>query len=110
MVLGLRLREDEERALVFDFESLLPDDGDDAMDGGGGRNGAVVGVGGATYGNSGPKKDFKRGTVVCRHWLRALCMKGDNCEFLHQVEPRFVEGEGNDGIVVLTLWMMMDCR
>lgn len=97
MVLGLRLREDEERQLVFDFESLLPDDGDESMDGGGGRNGAVVGVGGATYGNSGPKKDFKRGTVVCRHWLRALCMKGDNCEFLHQVgrkRPRFVRERG----------------
>ena len=25
-------------------------------------------------------------TVVCRHWLRGLCMKGDNCEFLHQMD------------------------
>lgn len=82
MVLGLLLRDEEERQLVFDFEALLPDDGDESMEG---RNGAVVGVGGATYGATGPKKDFKRGTVVCRHWLRALCMKGDNCEFLHQV-------------------------
>ncbi|RLN55021.1 hypothetical protein BBJ29_006855 [Phytophthora kernoviae] len=85
MVLGLLLRDEEERRLSFDFEMLLPEDGDDRMDGGERRNGAVVGVGGATFGNTGAKKDFKRGTVVCRHWLRALCMKGDNCEFLHQV-------------------------
>lgn len=84
MVLGLLLRDEEERRLVFDFEALMPEDGDDNMDGRG-HNGAVVGVGGATYGSSSAKKDFKRGTVVCRHWLRALCMKGDNCEFLHQV-------------------------
>ncbi|GMH69414.1 hypothetical protein TL16_g05153, partial [Triparma laevis f. inornata] len=23
-------------------------------------------------------------TVVCRHWMKGLCMKGDRCEFLHQ--------------------------
>ncbi|TMW65745.1 hypothetical protein Poli38472_008387 [Pythium oligandrum] len=69
MVLGLVLRDQEERQLVFDFEALLPDDvdmGDDRDENG--------------------KKDFKRGTVVCRHWLRGLCMKGDNCEFLHQYD------------------------
>ena len=22
--------------------------------------------------------------IVCKHWLRALCKKGDDCEFLHQ--------------------------
>ncbi|KAH7463844.1 hypothetical protein PRIC1_006452 [Phytophthora ramorum] len=86
MVLGLLLRDAEERRLAFDFEMLLPEDGDDRMDGGEGRNGAVVGVNGATFGHQGAKKDFKRGTVVCRHWLRALCMKGDNCEFLHQYD------------------------
>jgi cleavage and polyadenylation specificity factor subunit 4 len=25
-------------------------------------------------------------TVVCKHWLRSLCKKGDNCEFLHQYD------------------------
>lgn len=24
--------------------------------------------------------------TVCRHWLRGLCMKGDNCGFLHQYD------------------------
>ncbi|KAG6620753.1 Cleavage and polyadenylation specificity factor subunit 4 [Phytophthora cinnamomi] len=86
MVLGLLLRDEEERRLAFDFEMLLPEDGDERMDGGEPRSGAVVGVGGATFGAQGAKKDFKRGTVVCRHWLRALCMKGDNCEFLHQYD------------------------
>ncbi|KAG2920786.1 hypothetical protein JG687_00016070 [Phytophthora cactorum] len=68
MVLGLLLRDEDERHLSFDFEMLLPEDGDDRMDGGT------------------AKKDFKRGTIVSRHWLRALCMKGDNCEFLHQYD------------------------
>ncbi|KAF1332730.1 Cleavage and polyadenylation specificity factor cpsf30-like, partial [Globisporangium splendens] len=77
MVLGLLLRDDEERALAFDFEALLPDDANDAAD-----DDKMDGSGG---GAPGGKKDFKRGTVVCRHWLRALCMKGDNCEFLHQL-------------------------
>ncbi|TEB18260.1 hypothetical protein C9890_0421 [Perkinsus sp. BL_2016] len=27
-----------------------------------------------------------RHTVVCRHWLRDLCMKGDKCDFLHQYD------------------------
>lgn len=79
MVFGLLRRDEEERALAFDFEMLLPEDGDDTMDGD---------SGGGTRGGSSGKKDFKRGTVVCRHWLRALCMKGDNCEFLHQVRWR----------------------
>ena len=27
-----------------------------------------------------------RHTVVCKHWLRDLCMKGDKCDFLHQYD------------------------
>ena len=31
---------------------------------------------------------FVRGdrTVVCKHWLRGLCKKGDDCEFLHEYD------------------------
>ncbi|CEG38865.1 cleavage and polyadenylation specificity factor cpsf30-like [Plasmopara halstedii] len=86
MVLGLLLRDEEEQRLAFDFEVLLTEDGDERIDLQKHRHGAVVGVGGATFGQTTVKKDFKRGTVVCRHWLRALCMKGDNCEFLHQYD------------------------
>ncbi|OON13626.1 hypothetical protein X801_10599 [Opisthorchis viverrini] len=25
-------------------------------------------------------------TVVCKHWLRGLCKKGDDCEFLHEYD------------------------
>ena len=25
-------------------------------------------------------------TVVCKHWMRHLCKKGDECEFLHEYE------------------------
>lgn len=24
--------------------------------------------------------------VVCKHWLRGLCKKGDQCKFLHQYD------------------------
>lgn len=82
MVLGLLLRDEEERGLVFDFEALLPDDDDEHM----GESSNGPGIGGSSSSGGGVKKDFKRGTVVCRHWLRALCMKGDNCEFLHQYD------------------------
>ena len=30
------------------------------------------------------KKNFRQ--TVCRHWLRGLCMKGDDCGFLHQFD------------------------
>jgi len=62
---------DEEESLEFDFEHTLALPSDDA-----------------TLNPDDPdaKKDFKRGTVVCRHWLRGLCMKGESCEFLHQYD------------------------
>lgn len=25
-------------------------------------------------------------TIVCKHWLRHLCKKGDDCEFLHEYD------------------------
>jgi cleavage and polyadenylation specificity factor subunit 4 len=25
-------------------------------------------------------------SVVCKHWLRGLCKKGDDCEFLHEYD------------------------
>lgn len=25
-------------------------------------------------------------TIVCKHWLRGLCKKGDLCEFLHEYD------------------------
>ena len=30
------------------------------------------------------KKNYRQ--TVCRHWLRGLCMKGDQCGFLHQFD------------------------
>lgn len=29
------------------------------------------------------KKKYSENAVVCKHWLRGLCKKGDACEFLH---------------------------
>jgi cleavage and polyadenylation specificity factor subunit 4 len=44
------------------------------------------------------KDDPRLRTVVCRHWLRGLCMKGSACEFLHQYDlskmPSCRHGEG----------------
>ena len=42
----------------------------------------------ATANGSAPrhgKSNFRQ--IVCRHWLRGLCMKGDECTFLHQAIP-----------------------
>mmetsp|Transcript_22310 Transcript_22310/g.88562 ORF Transcript_22310/g.88562 Transcript_22310/m.88562 type:complete len:294 (-) Transcript_22310:351-1232(-) len=40
----------------------------------------------APPGMSVQKLEEKYRTVVCRHWLRNLCMKGEQCEFLHQYD------------------------
>ncbi|ETW07878.1 hypothetical protein H310_02294 [Aphanomyces invadans] len=71
MAYGSVLWLDDEESLVFDFEAILPTLHEPTP---------VILV------DEDGKKDFKRGTVVCRHWLRGLCMKGDNCEFLHQYD------------------------
>lgn len=31
--------------------------------------------------------DKRRRTVVCKHWLRGLCKRGDDCDFLHVYDP-----------------------
>lgn len=32
------------------------------------------------------RHDHGEKTVVCKHWLRGLCKKGDQCRFLHQYD------------------------
>lgn len=32
------------------------------------------------------RHDHGEQTVVCKHWLRGLCKKGDQCKFLHQYD------------------------
>lgn len=32
------------------------------------------------------RNDRRFKTVVCRHWVKGLCMKLDNCEFLHELD------------------------
>jgi hypothetical protein len=32
------------------------------------------------------RPDPRRHRVVCKHWLRGLCKKGDNCDFLHRLD------------------------
>eukprot|EP00803_Ostreobium_quekettii_P002826 evm.model.scf_3485.1 EVM.evm.TU.scf_3485.1 scf_3485:9772-12347(+) len=32
------------------------------------------------------KKNFRQ--TVCTYWLKGLCMKGDSCGFLHQLDPQ----------------------
>ena len=35
----------------------------------------------------GIKVDYRRKKVVCKHWLRGLCKKGDDtCDFLHRLD------------------------
>ena len=33
-----------------------------------------------------PSQNFRRHRVVCKHWLRGLCKKGDDCDFLHKLD------------------------
>ncbi|XP_055378233.1 cleavage and polyadenylation specificity factor subunit 4 [Condylostylus longicornis] len=37
-------------------------------------------------GASCPFRHIRGGTIVCKHWLRGLCKKGDQCEFLHEYD------------------------
>jgi Zinc finger C-x8-C-x5-C-x3-H type (and similar) len=30
----------------------------------------------------------RQGSIVCKHWLKGLCKKGDVCEFLHEYNIR----------------------
>lgn len=84
MVLGLLLRDEEEQHLRFDFELVSQrNDPNDSHSNGNNTSSGISRF--LSNEDDGMKKDFKRGTVVCRHWLRGLCMKGDSCEFLHQV-------------------------
>ncbi|KAM6119102.1 LOW QUALITY PROTEIN: putative cleavage and polyadenylation specificity factor subunit 4-like protein [Phoenicopterus ruber ruber] len=46
-----------------------------------GSNSVVPGPGGTPFGHVGGKK-----MVVCKHWLRGLCKKGDGCDFLHEYD------------------------
>jgi cleavage and polyadenylation specificity factor subunit 4 len=76
---------------VFDPERNVEDDdgGQQQQDGGGyGGSGATTGGGGDTHQQqlTSAKNDPRLRTVVCRHWLRDLCMKGSSCEFLHQYD------------------------
>src|SRR3989338_6391655 len=32
------------------------------------------------------RHNFGSKTIVCKHWLRGLCKKGPQCEFLHQYD------------------------
>jgi cleavage and polyadenylation specificity factor subunit 4 len=77
--------------LVFDFEETLA--AADAAAAGS----ASVGAGAGSASDApapaaaGPHRDQGRSSrgsrqTVCLYWLRALCMKGDSCEFLHQYD------------------------
>lgn len=35
-------------------------------------------------GNRCPDKHHRPSSLVCKHWLKALCKKGDQCEYLHE--------------------------
>lgn len=74
---------DDDEKLEFDFEKHLHDELVVRDENGEVIPNARLPGGGLS---SADKTDFRRGTVVCRHWLRGLCMKGETCEFLHQYD------------------------
>ena len=100
--------EDGEGGFSFDFEGAIDSNaitsGANISAGGGGNmlsSGIVSTVAAAGLGTSassngpgpnpglGPLQSSGRRNyrqTVCRHWLRGLCMKGDVCGFLHQLD------------------------
>ncbi|XP_042489472.1 30-kDa cleavage and polyadenylation specificity factor 30-like [Macadamia integrifolia] len=69
--------ENTERVLNFDFE----DNSDFSnVDGSSGVLGREIG----DNWNHNVRRNFRK--VVCSHWLRGLCMRGDACMFLHQYD------------------------
>uniref|UniRef100_A0ACD5YNH4 Uncharacterized protein n=4 Tax=Avena sativa TaxID=4498 RepID=A0ACD5YNH4_AVESA len=75
--------DDDGSNLVFDFEGTLKACSDSVVVGS-----ASNALGPATVGL---QHDQGRGSgsfqqVVCRHWLRGLCMKGESCGYLHQYD------------------------
>lgn len=85
-------RYDEFDRVTFDFEAyvddLLPPLQAPGGDGDVERRKQLVeqAAASAPPGMSLNKLEEKFRTVVCRHWLRGLCMKGESCEFLHQYD------------------------
>ncbi|KAH7287627.1 hypothetical protein KP509_32G067100 [Ceratopteris richardii] len=80
--------EETDRVLSFDFErGLVGNVQANTQE----RRQVVATVGTASFGQAGiegavpgTRKNIRQ--TVCRHWLRGLCMKGDACCFLHQLD------------------------
>jgi len=63
--------------LAFDFEAEI--DAKDVL------RRASLRADGSTSSESAATRG--RHSIVCKHWLRNLCMKGEKCDFLHQYDP-----------------------
>lgn len=63
------MMDDNVEDIVFDFEDKIELIKSERFDG-------------DIYSN----KRKSRKTVVCKYWLSSLCMRGDACEYLHQVK------------------------
>eukprot|EP00965_Chrysotila_dentata_P243069 6205216-Pleurochrysis_carterae.AAC.1 len=52
--------------------------------------------------------DPRRKQVVCKHWLRDLCKRGDDCDFLHVYDvtrmPECLCVRNSTILIALTLW------
>jgi len=64
--------------LSFDFEAEI--DTKDAL-----RKASLKADGVVTTADSAATRG--RHSMVCKHWMKNLCMKGDKCDFLHQFDP-----------------------
>lgn len=92
------LMEDADGVLSFDFEGVLDVPPAVISSNGGGPQAvstlaaaalgqpnasATASADGLRHGQGG-RRNFRQ--TVCRHWLRGLCMKGELCGFLHQLD------------------------
>ncbi|KAH6634149.1 hypothetical protein B0J18DRAFT_486413 [Chaetomium sp. MPI-SDFR-AT-0129] len=53
-----------------------------------GGSGGGSGTSNTRDGGGGPGGGGGFGSLVCKHWLRGLCKKGESCEFLHEYNLR----------------------
>ncbi|NXA04175.1 CPSF4 factor, partial [Sapayoa aenigma] len=52
----------------------------------GGCGAGLAVTGGSWPGVQGPSRHGETRTMVCKHWLRGLCKRGDGCDFLHEYD------------------------
>ncbi len=49
-----------------------------------------------------PNKKAEK-VVTCKYWMRGLCAKGEDCPFLHEMDPDKMVREGELGLIEVSV-------